>query len=275
MRRRWRLRFGILTAAALVWVLPMAAVLVFAFAPNADILRGVLLPSSLTWANIATVLTEEIRGVSVPRALLNSAVILLIQVTGILLLDIPAAYAFARLRFPGRDAIFALLLVSMMMPGIMELVSLYEMMASLGLVDTLPALVLPGLPRVIGIFMLRQFFLAVPKELEEAARIDGAGEWQVFRRVMIPVARPAIITLAVISALYSWNNFTWPLVISNSPDSMPVPVAMAYLQSGTSAALGYTSLLAAAFVTSLPIIVLFLLGQRWIVSGMRPTAGIK
>lgn len=275
MTRPWRLRWIVLLVAATVWILPLAAVIVFSFAPTADVLRGNLLPSTLTLENIRAVLEQDIRGVSIRAALVNSFVILIIQVAGILLLDIPAAYALARLRFPGRDVLFAVILMSMMMPGILELVSLYDLMASIGLVDTLAGVVLPGLPRVIGVFLLRQFFRSLPNELEEAARIDGASEWQVFTRVMVPLATPAVVTLAIITALYSWNNFLWPLVITNSPHSMPVPVAIAYLSTDVRAAQGYTTVLAAAFVTCLPMLVVFLVGQRWIISGMRPTSGIK
>jgi multiple sugar transport system permease protein len=268
-------RYAALTPLALLWALPLVAMLAFSLVPNADILRMELVPARLTLENYATVLTTTIRGVSVPLALWNSALILLIQVGGILLLDVPAAYALARLRFPGRELLFWSFLVTMMMPGLIDLISLYDLMSRIGLVDTLPGIFLPGLPRVIGIFLLRQFFRELPQELEDAARLDGATPWQIFTRIMIPLAVPGITTLAVITALYSWNNFLWPLVISNSPGSMPVPIAMAYLRAGASPAQNYAVMLAGAFVTSLPMIVLFLLGQRWIVRGIRPASGIK
>lgn len=275
MRHRTWPRYAALTPLAFLWALPLVAMLVFSLVPNADILRMELWPSRLTFENYATVLTTTIRGVSVPLALWNSALILVIQVSGILLLDVPAAYALARLRFPGRELLFWTFLVTMMMPGLIDLISLYDLMSRLGLVDTLPGIFLPGLPRVIGIFLLRQFFREVPNELEDAARLDGASGLQIFTRVMVPLAIPGIATLAVITALYSWNNFLWPLVISNTPGSMPVPIAMAYLRAGASPAQNYAVMLAGAFVTSLPMIVLFLVGQRWIVRGIKPASGIK
>jgi multiple sugar transport system permease protein len=275
MGHSWKLRWLVLLAIALLWILPLAAVVAFSFAPNADVLLGRIIPSSLTVENYVSVLAEDVRGVNIAGAIINSAVIMIIQVAGILLLDIPTAYALARVRFPGRDVLFFVILVSMMMPGVLELVSLYDLMASIGLVDTLAGVILPGLPRVVGIFILRQFFRGLPNELDDAARIDGASDFQIFRRVMVPLAAPAITTVAVITALYSWNNFLWPLVITNSPGSMPVPVAIAYLNSDIRAVQGYTTLLAAAFLTCLPMIALFLAAQRWIISGMRPTSGIK
>jgi multiple sugar transport system permease protein len=205
----------------------------------------------------------------------NSTVIMVAQVAGILLLDLPAAYAFGRLKFPGRDIIFYVVLLTMMMPGVLEVISLYDFMSGIGLVDTVAGVILPGLARVIGIFILRQFFMQLPREMEEAARVDGASDFQIFLKIMVPLASPAIITVGVITALYSWNNLLWPLIVTNSPGSMPVPVAVAYLSADSQNLLNYTVILAAAFFTSLPMIILFIFGQRWIVSGMRPTAGIK
>jgi multiple sugar transport system permease protein len=275
MKRPQALRWLTLLLLSLLWFLPLVSLILFSFAPPSEVLKGVFIPGQWTLDNFSKVLFDTTRGVSVPTALWNSTVIMVFQVAGILLLDVPAAYAFARTRFVGRNILFALVLVSMMMPGILEVISLYDLMANLGLVNTLAGVILPGLPRVIGVFILRQFFMQVPKELEEAARIDGASNFQIFSRIMVPLAMPSIITVAVISAIYSWNNFLWPLIVTNTPAAMPVPVVIAYLSADTSAVLNYTVILAAAFVTSLPMILLFLLGQRWIVNGMRPTSGIK
>jgi multiple sugar transport system permease protein len=275
MRNAQIVRWIVLCVLALLWFTPLVSLALFSFAPPSEVLKGVFVPGQWTLDNYAKVLLETTRGVSVPAAIWNSTVIMVLQVVGILLLDIPAAYAFARMRFIGRDALFILILASMMMPGVLDLISLYDLMANLGLVNTLAGVILPGLPRVIGLFILRQFFMEVPKEMEDAARMDGATDFQVFTRIMIPLAMPSIITITVISALYSWNNFLWPLIVTNTPSAMPVPVVIAYMSADTSAVLNYTVILAAAFVTSLPMILLFLLGQRWIVSGMRPSSGIK
>jgi multiple sugar transport system permease protein len=275
MRRAEITRWVVLLVLAALWFLPLVSLILFSFAPPSEVLKGVFIPGVWTLDNFAKVLFDTTRGVSVPTAIWNSTIIMVCQVVGILLLDVPAAYAFARTKFLGRNVLFALVLVSMMMPGILEVISLYDLMANLGLVNTLAGVILPGLPRVIGVFILRQFFMQVPRELEEAARIDGATNFQIFSRIMVPLAAPSIITVAVISAIYSWNNFLWPLIVTNTPEAMPVPVVIAYLSADTSAVLNYTVILAAAFVTSLPMILLFLLGQRWIVSGMRPTSGIK
>jgi multiple sugar transport system permease protein len=275
MRRSDTIRWIVLLLVSLLWVFPVVSLVLFSFAPPTDILKGTLIPTQWTFDNYAKVLTDAGRGVSIPQAMWNSTVIMVLQVAGILLLDVPAAYAFGRLRFWGRDLIFYIVLLTMMMPGVLEVISLYDFMSNLGLIDTLAGVILPGLARVIGIFILRQFFMQLPHELDEAARLDGASDFQIFTRIMVPLAAPAIITVTVITALYSWNNLLWPLIVTNTPDAMPVPVAVAYLSADSSAVLNYTVILAAAFVTSLPMIILFIFGQRFIVSGMRPTAGIK
>jgi multiple sugar transport system permease protein len=275
MTKTKKIRWIVLLVLAVLWLMPLFSMVLYSFAPASAVLQGTVIPTQWTLDNYAHVLFDTTRGVSVPRALWNSTVILAFQVVSIVLLDVPAAYAFARLKFRGREVIFYLILASMMMPGILEVVSLYDLMANLGLVNTLWGIILPGLSRVLGIFILRQFFREVPKEMEDAARMDGATEFQIFTRIMVPLAMPAIATVTVITALYSWNNFLWPVIVSNSPASMPVPVVIAYLSSGESTLLNYTRLLAAAFVTSLPMLVLFLIGQRWIVSGLRPSSGIK
>ena len=190
-------RWIVLAVLAALWFLPLVSLVLFSFAPASEVLKGVFIPTQWTLDNYTKVLTETQRGVSVPTGIWNSTVIMVLQVVGILLLDVPAAYAFARTKFIGRNVLFALVLVSMMMPGILEVISLYDLMANIGLVNTLWGVILPGLPRVIGIFILRQFFMQVPRELDEAARIDGATDFQVFLKIMVPLAMPSIITVTV------------------------------------------------------------------------------
>ena len=269
------LRYITIIVLSIIWVMPLLAIFIFSFAPNQDILRMELFPTRFTLENYHTVITTTLRGVSIPTSLVNSAVIVVIHVVGILILDTPAAYALARVKFFGREIIFGLILLTMMMPGHIVLMSLYELMASMSLINTLPGIFLPGLPRVIGIFLLRQFFRELPGELEDAARIDGAGDWQIFLRIMVPLATPALATLTVITVLYSWNNFLWPLVVINTPEMMTAPIAMAYLDSGTNPTQNYSDLLAAAFVTTLPVIVFFFAAQGRIIRGISPSAGIK
>ncbi len=269
-----KVRFTILLILSLIWLFPLVAMLVFSLAPNEEILRMSVFPSTFTFANYIQAFTSQIRGVNIPSSLYNSAIILIIQVSAIIALDAPAAYALARFKFKGRNIIFYIILMTMMMPGHIMLISLYILISNAGLIDTLSGIILPGLPRVMGIFLLRQFFMQIPQEIEDSANVDGANKIQTFFKIMLPMAIPAIATLTVITVLYSWNNFLWPLIVSNSPSSMTAPIAMAYLNSGTNATQNYSTLLAGAFITSLPMILFFLIAQKWIIKGIAPTSGI-
>ena len=159
MKRAEITRWIVLLVLACLWFLPLVSLILFSFAPPSEVLKGSFIPGEWTLDNFSKVLLDTTRGVSVPTAIWNSTIIMVCQVVGILLLDVPAAYAFARTRFFGRNVLFALVLVSMMMPGILEVISLYDLMANIGLVNTLAGVILPGLPRVIGVFILRQFFM--------------------------------------------------------------------------------------------------------------------
>lgn len=275
MQKKNRLKFIILLILSIIWLFPLVAIFVFSFAPNEDILKMNLIPSSYTLENYITVFTTQISGVSIPSSLINSFIVVVIQVFGILILDTPAAYALARFKFRGRDIIFYTILLAMMMPGHIILISLYTFISRCGLVDTLPGVFLPGLARVIGIFLLRQFFKQIPQEIEEAAIIDGANRWQIFIQIMIPITIPALTTLTVITVLYSWNNFLWPLIVTNSPATMTVPISLAYLNASAYAAQNLSTLLASSFVACFPMILFFLIAQKWIVKGIAPTSGIK
>lgn len=269
------LKYLTLTFLAVIWISPLLMMFIYSFAPNRDIILMRLLPTRFILDNYVIAITQRIQGVSLPSSIRVSLVVVILQVGGILILDAPAGYALARFQFRLREPIFVMILVTMMMPGHIILISLYEMMSTFGMVDTLPGIVLPGLPRVVGIFLLRQFFRQLPGELDDAATIDGANSWQVFTRVMIPMATPAFATLTVLTVLYSWNNFLWPLVIVSSARLMTVPIAVAYIHSGTNVIQNFATLLAAAFLTSLPMILFFLVAQKQIVAGVAPTSGLK
>jgi len=177
-----------------------------------------------------------------------------------------AAYAFARLRFRGRDALFAVYLGTLMIPHQVTLVPQFVLVARLGLVDTWPGMILPHAFTAIGVFLLRQFFMGIPRDYEDAARIDGANRWQAFVKIIVPLAVPAIATLAVFKFIGQWNNFLWPLVISNSDATRTVAVGLRAFQdtNGTQ----WNLLLMAATVTTVPLIIIFFLTQRWFVRGI-------
>jgi len=177
-----------------------------------------------------------------------------------------AAYALARLRFPGRERLIAALLALLAVPAIVLLVPRFLMIDALGWADTFPGLVATELVSVWGIFLLRQCFLAVPRDLEDAARLDGAGEWAIFRRVVLPQARPALAALGVIAFVEQWKSFLWPLVVMRSPERQVVEVGLAQLH-GTFHG-NWPHELVVAGAAALPTLILYVVGQRQFVRGI-------
>jgi multiple sugar transport system permease protein len=177
-----------------------------------------------------------------------------------------AAYAFARLEFRGRDVLFGIYLATLMIPTQVTLIPQFVLVAKLQGIDTWAGMIIPHAFTALGVFLLRQFFLGIPRDYEEAARIDGANRWQAFTRIILPLAVPAIATLAVFKFIGQWNNLLWPLVISNSDSTRTAAVGLQVFQdtNGTQ----WNLLLMAATVTTVPLIVLFFLTQRWFVRGI-------
>ncbi|MFD7505643.1 carbohydrate ABC transporter permease [Streptomyces sp. NPDC059850] len=177
-----------------------------------------------------------------------------------------AAYAFARLQFPGRSVLFGIYLATLMIPTQVTLIPQFILVAKAHGVDTWAGMILPHAFTALGVFLLRQFFLSIPRDYEEAARLDGANRWQAFTRVIIPLAIPAIATLAVFKFITQWNNLLWPLVISNSDSTRTASVGLQVFQSANGTQ--WNLLLMAATITTVPLIVIFFLTQRWFVRGI-------
>ena len=177
-----------------------------------------------------------------------------------------AAYAFARMQFRGRNVLFALFLSVLMVPAQLLILPQHEIITRLGLLNSVPALFLPGMFSAFGTFLLRQFFLSLPRELEEAARIDGAGSFRIFWSIMLPLVRPALAALAVITAMWSWNDLLWPLVVNTDPEAMPISAGLTSLEGQYMT--NYPVLMAGSVVASLPMLVLYLLLQRHFVQGI-------
>jgi multiple sugar transport system permease protein len=175
------------------------------------------------------------------------------------------AYAFARLRFRGRDALFLLYLTTLMVPFQVTIVPLFIEMRYLGLVDSYPGLIVPGIASAFGTFLLRQAFMALPKELEEAAFVDGFGHWTVFTRIVLPLSGPALATLAILAFMASWNSFLWPLVVVNSLDHMTLPLGLANLHGQYTTQ--WNLVMAATTLSVVPILLVYLAAQRHIVRG--------
>lgn len=199
----------------------------------------------------------------------NSVVQTVVRVLAQVLFCSMAAYAFARLRFPGRNALFLLMLAVLMVPSQVYLLPQYQLVQNMGLLNTLGGVVLPGLFSAFGTFMLRQFFLSLPDEVEEAARLDGAGTFRIFWTVMLPLAKPGLISMGVLTVLWSWNDLLWPLVVVNDDTKMPLTVGLSTLQGEHLTE--YPLLMAGSLLASLPMILLFLAAQRRITEGIALT----
>jgi multiple sugar transport system permease protein len=184
-----------------------------------------------------------------------------------------AAFAFARLRFPGRNLLFILLLASLMVPGQVTIIPVFIIMRQLGLVDTHWALILPGLTSAFGVFLLRQFFLTLPQDLIDAAKIDGAGPWTTFTRIALPLAGPALSALTILTFNATWNNYFYPLIFLNTWEKFTLPLGITALQ-GYMASGNASVVMACVAMTILPVLVLFLLAQRWFIQGVTQT-GLK
>lgn len=201
-----------------------------------------------------------------PRYFVNSLLVAGCAAVGQVLTSAAAAYAFARLRFPGRDRVFVAFLAVLIMPAVVLLVPRFLIIGTLGWVDTYAGLISTELVSVWGIFFLRQYFLTLPRDLEDAARLDGAGEWTIFWRVMLPLAKPALATLGLIAFVDQWKSFLWPLVVTRSSEMQVVEVGLArfhgiYWSNGP-----YQ--MAAAVTATIPLLIVFLVAQRYVIRGL-------
>jgi len=185
-----------------------------------------------------------------------------------------AAYAFSRMEWRGRNTVFTLYLMTMMIPSVVLVIPQFILVRSLGWVNSYQSLIVPALFSAFGTFLLRQSFLGLPKDFEEAAFIDGANHFTIFWRIILPLSKPALATLAVFSFMGLWNAYLWPLFSARKPDVMTLPVALATLQAGPRALTEWNMVMAGAVVTVLPILIMYLLAQRWFVSGI-VSSGIK
>jgi multiple sugar transport system permease protein len=275
-RQRWALTLALL-ALAVLWLSPIAWVVVTSLKPSADIIR--LPPEWIPWPATLTHYHEVLLGSSrtarIGRAFANSLVVATGSVLVVLATSAMAAYPLARMRFPWRDLVFVVLVGSLMIPNAVLLVPQYVLTQRLGWLSTYQGLIVPEAAMLFafGVFLLRQFFLTMPRELEDAALIDGAGPWQVFSRIVLPLSQPVLAALAIFAFRSAWNDFLWPLIAVNKPEMFPLPVALALLRSAYSSE-SYGPIMAGAALSALPLLVVFVVANRRIVEGVR-LSGLK
>lgn len=208
------------------------------------------------------------------RVFLNSLLVAGLTTVGQLIVCSMSGYAFARFRFLGRDALFFVYLATLMVPFAVTVTPLFIIVKSLGWTNSYAGLIVPTMFSAFGTFLMRQFFMSVPHELEEAATIDGASTLATFIRVIVPISGPAFATLGVLSFMASWNNFLWPLLIVSDQEVMTLPLALATLQGLYPGQTEWNLIMAGAVITVLPMIVIFLVAQRWVVEGVA-ASGLK
>jgi multiple sugar transport system permease protein len=269
LRRDWPLH-AILGVCAALMVIPFIWEILTAFKTRNEVasLPPTLFPAHPTLGAFETFFS------SVPFAAQLSVSIgaLVLRVAGQVIVSALAAYAFARLNFPGRNALFVVFLIMLMVPSQLFLLGQFDLIKTLGLLNTLPALAIPGIFSAFGTFLLRTAFLTMPADYEEAARLDGAGTLRIFWSVMLPLARPMIAALAVLTSLYSWNDLLWPLIVAPLGDNRPLTVGLASIQGqfGTD----FPTLMAGSIVCTLPLVIIFLVLQRQFFEGIA-NSGLK
>ncbi|MFJ1899212.1 MULTISPECIES: carbohydrate ABC transporter permease [unclassified Streptomyces] len=231
----------------------------------------VWIPTEWTLDNFRDLLDK----LDLPLYFMNSVIVAVLVTVSNLVFCSMLGYALAKLKFAGRNKIFGLVLGALMVPGNLMLLPLFVLMSKLQLIDSYAGLVLPFAAGAFGVFLMRQFMQSIPDELLEAARMDGAGEWYIFWRIVMPLVKPALATLSIFTFLGSWNNFVWPLIATNDPDKYTLPVALATFATDPNKAGGSNGMLmAGSFLIVLPVLVVFIALQRHFTQGIA-TAGMK
>lgn len=258
---------AVLICASVIMVFPFIWMVLTAFKSLAEAtaIPVQILPSRLRWENFGELFSSFNFGTMYA----NTIVATILRVTAQVTFAAMAGYAFARLRFPGRDIIFAILLSVMMIPPVLYLIPKFLLMTQFGWVNTLQGYVVPGFTSAFGTFLMRQFFKTLPEELSEAARIDGCGPMRTFFWIMLPLARPGLIAFGIFSTLWSWNELLWPLIILNSPEKMTLSVGLATMEGEYVS--NYPVMMAGAVLAVIPMIVMFFIFQRQFIEGIATT----
>lgn len=276
MEHNARSQATVLTALAVpafLWLVPTLWMVSLSFQPNDVLARTTastalgLVPIPFTWENYRDLFSFG----DTPLWLFNSIVVAGGMTLTVLFVSTTAGYAFARLEFPFKRTLLVVMLLGLMVPEQAVFIPLYTMFADLGWHNSHHALILPRVAVPIGVFLMMQFFKGIPADFEEAARLDGANPYQIFWKVMLPLARPAMMTLAILTFLYAWNDYLWPLVSAQRREMFTITLGLASIQSNFAQSEGLGRVMASGVIASLPVVLLFLVFQRYVVRAM--TAG--
>jgi multiple sugar transport system permease protein len=271
--RRNPLFWVLMVLLALVFVAPLVYMLLTSLKTNAEsrTVPPTLFPTEPTLQAFNTLFFND-KASPVLLWLANSFIAATLHSLLVVVISAMAGYALARMEFPGKKLIFGLIIATLFLPAFVFMMPNFEILNGLGWLDTLAAIIVPGAAGAFGVFFMRQFFSTIPIALEESARIDGAGPWRTFVSIVLPNARPAIVTLAVISFLANWNDFIFPLYVLFSPERLTLPVGLTKLQGAYS--IDYPVIMAGATMAAVPVLLLYIFVQRYVIEGVA-SSGIK
>ncbi len=264
------LLYALLLACAGLTLLPYAWMLSSSFKPNIEIFSASvqLIPLDPILDNYTTAVTRQ----PVARAIMNSLIMAGIETLAVVVTSVFTAYPFARLRFPGRDVIFLLILGTMMIPSQVTMIPAFILIKWLGWIDTYQGLIVPRIMTPLGIFLMRQFLLTLPRELEEAARIDGCSRLQILYRVLVPLSGPAVATLAIFTFTASWNEFFWPLIVVQSTEMWTIQLLIAAMKQAE--VIDWGVVMAVVTMSVVPTVAIYVMLQRYFVKGIA-MSGLK
>ena len=272
--KNWRVFTGylILILIAISMLYPFFAMVNLSFIKNEEIFSqaGKIFYSGITFENYRNVFQQ----IPLSRYFFNSLLVATITTIGQVIFSALAGYAFARLKFPFRNLIFLIVLITMLVPPQVNIIPLFFLMRELHLIDTYQALILPGMFGGFGIFLMRQYFLGLPKDLEESARIDGCNLFQTFFKIALPLALPTVATLALFTFVTTWNSFMWPLIVTNSESMRTLPVGLAIFKGSFRELTLWGELLACSVICTIPVIGVFLIGKKYFINDIMQ-GGVK
>lgn len=274
--RRERLILSIVgLVLGFIWFFPILWMFFSSLQPNSELLvyPPKIIPRKVTLENFKTILFSG-RGVNVGRSFLISVFLASIVTIGVLVTATPAAYAFARLEFKGRDILFWLIVATLILPVQMFIVPVYLLLDRLRLLNTFWAIILPPIGPAFGVFLLRQFMLTIPDELEDAAKIDGCSPLRFLVQIVVPLMRPALVSLAILTFLGVWNDLLWPMLVITDSKLMPLQPALARIRGEYHGTFEAGTIMAGAFIAAIPVLIIFAFASRYIVRAIS-TSGIS
>ena len=268
---------AIVIVIAILFVFPIAWIISTSFKGETEILRGglALIPANPTLDTYKDSLFNPAFAKQMPilRWLFNSVIVALSFTAINLWVSSMSAFAFARLKFKGRTMFFMVFMITMMVPSIVTMVPLYRMMVKFKWIDNYLSMILPGTANAMSVFLIRQFMLGIPRELDEAARIDGAGLLSIYGRIIMPICKPAVIVSGLFAMLGNWNDFLWPSIVTNSVNMRTLPAGLRVLQAANQTS--YGKLAVAAVISAVPIFIIYLFAQKYFIKGISMSGGVK